>query len=530
MNKVIEEMVAVSNTIQFDSELKSSLQGKSDPLLSKLVTTQLEQLVSDKPNMQLTLLMEDGRYFSDYSYYEFEPSNFREQSWFKDLSQTSALDTLFLGVQPNYLKSQVAENPYVIMTARVLTDNSSRPFAYLIVSRTENTFSDIYDKFSEEIFLLDNNSQILSYRDKGCIGDNFLDLIKKGVVESPEIISLKGKTHLYVSIPLRHAGWNLVSLAPYEQLTDKLNNISRSGLVLQVLFVVGFIIILTYLLQKFTKPIQVLGEVALKVEAGDIEVRSNIRGRDEVGRLGRAFDEMLDRIIQMLEQVKLEQQLKRKAEIDMLHAQIHPHFLFNVLSSVRLKLLMKDDHQNAELVGSLSTLLRSTVSSQQEFVSLLAEIDMAKQYMDLMNFTMRHPVVFHIDVNSELLLETVPRFILQPIIENAYKHGFSRKSGCITINVEKFGDNLLISVKDNGLGIDSETMSILQERLLLNKKQIIEESAHNGSYKISGIGLFNVYERLKLIYGDRFQMTIQSVYNQGANIVLTLPISTMENE
>lgn len=530
INKVMDEMVAVSNMIQFDSELKSLIQSKYGPLLTKSVTEKLEQLVSDKPDVQLTLLTRDGRYFSSYSYYEFDPSNFRKQAWFEDLSRLSALDTLFLGVQPNYLKSQAEENPYVIMTARVLMDNSANPIAYLIVSRSENAFSNIFDKFSEDIFLLDTNNHILSHGDKDYIGDNFLNLIQKNVVESSEIISLDGKSHLYVSKPLRHAGWTLVSLSPYEQLTDKLNNISRSGLVLQVLFLVGFIIILAYLLRKFTKPIQVLGEVALKVEAGDIEVRSNVRGGDEVGRLGRAFDLMLDRILQMLEQVKLEQELKRQAEIEMLHAQIHPHFLFNVLSSIRLKLLMKDDEQNAELIGSLSTLLRSTISTHQEFVSLLVEVEMSKQYMELMNFTMRHPVVPRIHVNPELFPETVPRFILQPIIENAYKHGFTGKSGCITINVDKVEETLQISVKDNGLGMDTKTVSSLQERLILNKRQIIEGSADNGSKQISGIGLSNVYERLKLIYGERFQMTIQSENNLGTSIVLILPISKMENK
>lgn len=297
-----------------------------------------------------------------------------------------------------------------------------------------------------------------------------------------------------------------------------------------MLFVVGFIIILAYLIRKFTKPIQELGEVALKVEAGDIEVRSNIRGRDEVGRLGRAFDLMLDRVLQMLTQVKLEQELKRQAEIEMLHAQIHPHFLFNVLSSIRLKLLMKDDEENAELVGSLSTLLRSTISTQQEFVSLLVEVEMAKQYMELMNFTMRHPAVSHIHVNPELLPETVPRFILQPIIENAYKHGFTGKSGFITINADKVEENLQISVSDNGLGMDTNTLSSLQERLMLNKRQIIEGSADNGSNHLSGIGLSNVYERLKLIYGEQFQMTIQSENNLGTRVVMIFPISKTENK
>ena len=101
-----------------------------------------------------------------------------------------------------------------------------------------------------------------------------------------------------------YADLSLVSLVPYEQLTDRVNRIYRSGLFMQFIFVVGFLLFLAYLLRKFTKPIKVLGDVALKVEAGDMQIRSNVRAGDEVGRLGRSFDHMLDRISEMIEQVK----------------------------------------------------------------------------------------------------------------------------------------------------------------------------------------------------------------------------------
>lgn len=524
---IIEEMVEVSNRVQFNDELKSLLQRPDEPLVTLSVTAQLEQMASARPDIRLTLLMRDGHFYSNYSFYEFDPSSFRQQPWFQKLSGLSAFDTLYLGVQPNYLKFQAEEDPYVIMTARALTDYSAEPFAYLIVSRTENSVSNIFDNLSEDLFLLDQNQRILSHRNEDYIGKDFSSLMTASTVVSPGIVNLAGENQIYVSMPVHYAEWALVSLVPYEQLTDKVNRIYRSGLLLQIVFAAGFLLFLTYLLRKFTKPIKILGDVALKVESGDMQIRSNVRAGDEVGRLGKSFDHMLDRISEMIEQVKLEQELKRQAELAMLQVQINPHFLFNVLSSIRLKLLIKGDDENAELVGSLSSLLRTTLSTQQEFVPLLTEIEITQQYMDLMNFSLRHQIESTIEINGELHLETVPRFILQPIIENCYKHGFSRRGGYISIRVKKTEEALHITIEDNGVGMSMETLRRVNDSLKLSKKQIMERYGQNvGS--TAGIGLTNVYERLKLIYGDHFHMNLNSEYQKGTIVLFIFPTSAWE--
>ncbi|ASA22867.1 sensor histidine kinase [Paenibacillus donghaensis] len=528
INVIFEEMVSVSNFVHFDPEIKNLLEeAKTNPVAARTLTNRLEQVAGDTLDLRITLLDKNGHAFSDYSFYDFDPRKFIEKNWFSKLEQLSPYDTLFLGAEANYLSSLASDKSFVFMTARALREGTKTPpYAYLIVSRSEASIRERFASMEEDVYLLNETQTILSNRNQALIGSNFNTILPIAEPVFPDIVEFKNENQLLLSLPLKYAKWRLVSVAPYEQLTERLNGINRTGLLLQAIFAISFLFALTYLLRKFTKPVFVLGKVARRVEAGDMMVRSNIRGSDEIGSLGFSFDKMLDRIQLMLKQVEMEQELKRQAEIAMLQAQINPHFLFNVLSSIRLKLLMKHDEENAFIINSLSSMLRASFSNQEEFVSIAYELESAKQYMELMRFTMRYPTDSVVNVNIDLLLETLPRFILQPVIENAYKHGFVQGGGRIIISIEKIKSMLKIRVEDNGTGMDENTLTALihhikQQDLEIETLQIVETDINSPFH---GIGLINVYQRLKLIYGDSFKMNIESIHGHRTTVELVLPL------
>ncbi|WP_020618021.1 sensor histidine kinase [Paenibacillus daejeonensis] len=523
INTILGEMVSVANFVHFDPEIKILLEeGKTSPVAARQLTTRLEQVAGETLDLRLTLLDREGRAYSDYSFYEFKPMDFIARDWFDELDRmSSGYETMFLGAEANYLASQKADMPYVFITARALRESSTKPpYAYLIVSRTEAAIRERFETLEEDVFLLNNERTILSNRNVGQIGMNFDSVLppQEGL-SSPDIIHLNEANQLFLTLPLAYGDWRLVSLAPYEQLTGKLNGISRSGLLLQVGFAVCFLLVLAYLLRRFTKPIHTLGKAARQIEAGNLAVRSNIRGEDEVGSLGRSFDHMLDRIQQMMLDYKRQQELKRQAEIAMLQAQLHPHFLFNVLSSIRMRLLLKKDAENAKLLSTLSAMLRASLSRQEEFVTLEQEIETAKQYMELMGFAMRYPTESELSVPPELLTVTVPRLIMQPIIENAYKHGFSKQGGRIVIDISEENRKLMIRVKNNGSGINEARAAELERRM-----SRVQEAGDSSGPSKSGIGLSNVYTRLKLIYGSDFEMNIQSLDDHWTAVILRFPL------
>ncbi|MFS0724321.1 cache domain-containing sensor histidine kinase [Paenibacillus sp. 1P07SE] len=518
IDTILAETVSVANFVHFDPEIKILLkEAKMSPAASRELTTRLEQVAGETLDLRISLLDDEGRPYSDYSFYDYNPSDFAHRSWFNKLAALSGYDTLFIGGEPNYLASQKADMPYVFITARALRESRSKPpFAYLMISRTEAAVRERFETLEEDVFLLDKDGTILSNRDTDQIGLNINTIVPQSELRSPAIIRFDDANQLLISLPLAYGEWRLVSIAPYEQLTGRLNGLSRSGLLIQAVFAGCFLIALAYLLRRFTKPIYTLGKAARQIETGNLAVRSHIRGDDEVGSLGRSFDHMLDRIQQMMLDFKAEQELKRQAEMAMLQAQLHPHFLFNVLSSIRMRLLIRKDDENAKLLANLSSLLRSSFSRQGEFVPLRQEIETAKQYMELMRFAMRHPTESEIHVPDELLSATVPRLIMQPIIENAYKHGFSSQGGRIVIRIEEQDGKLNITVRNNGTGLDEHEASEL-ERLLLHN-----QATNNHAGDESGIGLNNVLTRLRLIYGTEFEMAIRSMEGWTA-VILRFP-------
>jgi two-component system sensor histidine kinase YesM len=232
---------------------------------------------------------------------------------------------------------------------------------------------------------------------------------------------------------------------------------------------------------------------------------------------------MLDRIEEMIHEIQMEQARKRKAELELLQAQVNPHFLFNTLNSIRLQVIMKGEKEIGGVIGSLSTLLRMTINRNNEFITLHEEIDIAQQYVKLMKFRHEEDVQLITNLASDTLLASIPRLTLQPLIENAYIHGLMQKQGKITISSWKKDHLLYISVQDNGVGIEQEKLASLTH--MLSETSMRGESA---STSMNGIGLKNVNERLSMIYGDEFAIHLITAKDMGLKITLSFPLSKYE--
>jgi two-component system sensor histidine kinase YesM len=539
VSNIIRDMINVMNTIQYDSEMITNLRmawnsyekngiGKADFFSNKSVMDKVDQLTLFGGYTYVTILLPDGLYYSNYSTFQNDLSFMYKEPWLLRMDKDPVNTTNWVGLQKNYVHSEASQYPNLITIVRNFQLYSNAPNAYIILSKPEEQLHEIFNKYAQDqtMMLFDSNRKILSASDISLIGRyvpaSFLTAGKA------ERTNWDGQEYLSVNHPLAIAGWSMQSLTHYGDVTGKIGNILNDVFVLQVLFFVVFSVVMFYLLRQLLKPIIQLAKTAVKVESGNLNVRSQVKGQDEIGHLGLSFDRMLDRIKQMIQQIQWEQERKRMAEIDLLQAQINPHFLFNTLNSIRLRVMMKGEKEIAEIVGSLSTLLRMTINRNNEFLPLHEEVSTVEQYMKLMDFRHHENIEFTVNLASDTLLATLPRFTLQPIIENAYIHGLRQKHGSIKVSSWKMGHLLFISVQDNGIGMNEEELSTVKEMLMETGKR--GEPFSGAPSRINGIGLKNVNERLSIIYGDAYELELESSPGHGLKLTLRLPITVRVEE
>lgn len=533
VEKLLEDMLYITNFVQLDAEMNTILKEKA---LSKAVDgTEYQSYMDDSKinktieNITLvgeksyvTILLKNGKSYKNYSTYDYDPSGMVQEKWFEKLNKLQGYESVWIESKPTVFKSDKRNNPYQISVARTLRDGNLGIYGYVIVTIMETKINQIFEnmKGNEEMMILDSSNNILSHRDPLKIGEQFQfsDQLTKN--NSSNIFQILDKDYLIAEHDISFTGWKLVSLVPYKQAINQINSIFSKVFTVQIVSFTIFLILMASLLRTITKPLVHLGKIAEAVKRGNLAIRSRLRGRDEVGKLAESFDHMLDRVNEMIHEITDTQERKRKAELDMLQAQINPHFLFNVLNSIRMKVLVKGDKESANMISSLSKLLRMTIDKNKEVISFREEVQIVLDYINIMNMRQKEQVKVEISVHEEAYSLQIPRFILQPIIENSIIHGLNQSAGTIVLRTELMENQLVIMIEDNGQGMDEASLDQLKRKLV---QTIGTQNTHNANNKgFSSLGLSNVYERMFITFGGSFRMDIKSSPGTGTNVILTI--------
>lgn len=536
VEKLLEDMMYISNFIQVDAEMNTILKRKIKSTADQTSQQKYEQFLDDSKIIKtlenitlvggksyVTILLENGISYTNYSNYELNPKDIYNENWFKELNKIKGYETVWISSQPTMFKSEKPINPYQISIARTLRDDSLNIYGYVIVTIMENKINQIFENMNgkEEMILLDSSNQIISHTNDDRIGEKFKYSDQLTEENSSNIFEISKKDYLIAEQKISFTGWKLVSLIPYKQATSKINTIFNKVVAFQVLFFTIFLILMTYLLRTITKPIVRLGNVADLVQQGDLNIRSRIKSKDEIGRLSSSFDQMLNTINKMIQDITATQERKRKAELDMLQAQINPHFLFNVLNSIRMKVMVKGDKDSANMISSLSKLLRMTISKDKEIITFQEEVQIVLDFINIMNMRQKEKVDVEITIHEEANLIMIPRFILQPIIENSIIHGLNQSAGKIIVNAEMTENEVMIMIEDNGGGMDEQTLFHLKRKFI--HSNTLDNSPSKNNKGFSSIGISNVYERMYMTFGQEFKMDIKSELGKGTQVIMSIP-------
>lgn len=284
--------------------------------------------------------------------------------------------------------------------------------------------------------------------------------------EFPELDDSRANMAIFTASITGVPGWKLIFQVPKSQLTQGMTKTQRSALMVGTVVGIFFLILVLLLGSSIAKPIQALRQLMRQVEDGDWSVRSNDKRRDEIGELARSFNQMLIKLYQS-------QQEKKEMELQMIHEQIKPHFLYNTLDTIQWMAASHDANDVVDIVESLSTYFRLGLSSGSQFVTLEQEFQHVESYLNIQCVRYDDILDYELSYDKHLEQHQIIRFILQPLVENAIYHGIkplTNQKSKISIRAYKQGDQLIVTVLNNGVDIPKSRLASLQKTLRDGKK------------------------------------------------------------
>ena len=273
--------------------------------------------------------------------------------------------------------------------------------------------------------------------------------------------------------------------------------------------------IMSYLIPlSITRPFKELSQVTDEIAKGNLSVRANVNTGVEATALSNSMNTMIDKINELLEQVTTEQIRLRKAEFELLQAQINPHFLYTTLDAIIWLAEAGEQKRVVGMVRNLSDFFRTSLNQGKDINSIKEEMLHVKSYLEIQHVRYQDILSYDIEVPEALYIYRIPKITIQPRVENALYHGIKNKRGMghISIRGEAGEKDFTITVTDDGIGIDEtrlrQVQSGIQNKVLTGK---------------DFYGLYNVCERIRLNFGEEYGIFIESVYGEGTSVRVILP-------
>ncbi len=417
------------------------------------------------------------------------------------------------------------DNREGVNLARTVRDmESGEPIGYILIRTNERYLSKIYetiDAHKQKVFIVSDAGTIASSNTPDLItGEAYQDQeLMKAIQNSIE----KGKNsfnytldqkYLAVFSKAEQADWYIVGLIPYAYLNEESRRIGIFSIAVGLICFLLSILLSLIISRSISVPLKNMVHTMQLVKEGDLSVVIEDQSQDELSEVANHFDEMLKEIKDLLETTKIQEKEKRKAELLALQAQINPHFISNTLNSIKWMASIQGAENIEKLIYSLIQMLNASIGKNDKSITLEEELEYLKNYIVIQEFRYYDKFKVKFDIDEETLHFKLLRFLLQPILENAIIHGIEplEGQGFILIKAFRDGEDFKITVTDNGVGFTQKRMN-----------EVLQEPTKKVD-GFCGIGISNVNDRIKMVYGDRYGVKIQSFENIYTTIEISLPI------
>ena len=467
----------------------------------------------------------DPQTMLETKYISYLGETVEKKNWYKKTLLSGKNGYWYYGTSP------ASREKLIQITRRVMDDEGNVVAVVAVLMQNRKTEIAI-DKRSTDTMLMFNNSSIISSnydaenkypflrgRLSSADAQSFSEKMVYGIEEYQVTYKKVKTTNIY-----NH--YSLVSVQNYQDIMSKVNRISFQAFLPEILGIIASMILISAFSISYGRRMNQISQQMHYVAQGEYDKVVPIEGHDEIGKLYEDLEQMMKDIQKLMADVVEEQVQKEKlhtrqkeVEFKMLASQINPHFLYNTLETIRMKAMVNKQPEIADLVKMLAKTMRYNIQVTDQLVNLKAELQMVEYYLKIQNYRFGDRITSEVIISPEIDRNAlVMPLLIQPFVENAFIHGLEAKDrdGRLTVRVAMAEEDIEIEIIDNGVGMDYYELGRLRKSL------------HEENNDQTHIGVHNVNQRIKILYGENYGVRIESKKEEGTKVIITIPYQLEE--
>ncbi len=520
IDAMIENVNYVSKMLLSNDNIQNILI-RQESFASPKVMRTLRTLLSSAANLQphtaaLYLFDTNGQKYGvdNYSLQKFSFSRVEEASWYQRLMDQKGYYLLLLNGGETH--AMYGNENVISMVRNIYNLNEQSELLGTVMLNLRESFITVCFQDAKldtnlRVVVVEEHGLPLLTSDAGILSELEEDQ-KATLLQSTEPMSLLiqgASPYVYSSAKLHNAPWHVITALPY---TDSVRTLAGMEYVfwLLLLLIVPLIFVATLMITRIVvRPLHQLTE-AMQLLEGAHPVRLHLkRGNDEIGMLTATYNNMVDQIESLFNRIRAESERKRQAEFHALQAQINPHFLYNTIDTARALAISGKTKEVNDLLRSLGEFYRNSINNGRSIITIGEELSMVKSYMAIQSVRYSN-IMTEFEVDEAVCAASIPKLVLQPLVENALYHGLRSVGNKGIVSVRAWQDEkfIYLSISDNGVGISKEAI----------------ESAFQASPagEDNRFGLRGTIDRLRLFFGESHPVTIESEVGKGTKITIIM--------
>lgn len=539
VNKIAADMLRtpmeISGSLLFDTRLEKLLNTKYETVVDAVIAYREYERIREymtaynRQIVNIKIYINNPTLVNNWVYI-VPDENIKSSFWYKNtLNAKGGLIGWY------YIEDETKGNEKFLSLVRRIRFSQYNRYALMVIDINKAYLNSILSQEPFDTLIIDSANNVVATNRSRYMEKNLRDTdipldvtkVENGTFEK-NISGKNSRIAVYGIKPEASLnGLRVISVFAVDNILKESDQILTQGFIIifsSSVFAVILIFIASYLLSG---RIMKLSKRIKQVAGGNLDTVFDIAGSDEIGQLSNQFAHMVSSVKQLINEVNTSNRQKsellikqNELRLKMMASQINPHFLFNALESIRLKLLVNGEKDTSKTVKTLGILMRKKLEIYTRNVLLKNELEMVGCYLDIEKFRYEDRLNYELKIEPESENIMIPAFIIQPLVENAVRHGMAEVDGNFVVCVQTriINNDLFVEVVDNGEGINDEKMEKI--RALLN-----DPDDHEGE----GIGLHNVHMRLRLSYEENSGLIINSKLHEGARVSFSLPIGGLKN-